>query len=280
MGQSPGWRKLMSNAQHPKQLLLKEKAILFKDYVQPYHFLSRTNERPNSSLESIYGSTVGSGAAKSDQHSSPSRKIKRSYEPNGHTSSLQSRKKLNSTRESPIETQSSISSEVIEKEARKRAPNILLKKKDLEESVIPGNLGDAHSMEWDPYLDNKHQKSKNRRKKRHFSPINEEGEESMEPKTSIEAQIGSDDSQYSSSDTSYPDSVTRSEGEYTDKEISQPTSSDKKHSELTSSPKTLEKGGKARFPRHSLGDQEKDLGPRDARGGEFKLRGSEYLSNR
>lgn len=60
-------------------MLLKEKALLFKDYVQPYHFLSHEKGRPETSSESLYGSSFsGCPTAKSD-HSPIKRK--RSYLP-------------------------------------------------------------------------------------------------------------------------------------------------------------------------------------------------------
>ena len=60
-------------------MLLKEKALLFKDYVQPYHFLSHEKGRPETSSESIYGSSFsGCPTAKSDN--SPIKR-KRSYLP-------------------------------------------------------------------------------------------------------------------------------------------------------------------------------------------------------
>jgi len=243
-GQSPGWRKLMSHAHHPKQILLKEKALLFKDYVQPYHFLSE-KEPPNTSVESIYGSTVtsypqtaNSEVSSAGRNLSPKRK--RSYEPKNRrdrTSPVLKDRLVSKAR--PDVTKQTDSSDTSPDVVRKDIPPKLKNKpvglaKPVDEKVkgnevIASQMTEATSMEWDPYLENKNKMNKKGggkpgaggsppRRKRNISPISEEDEGNLTAKLSTENLADKSDNPDSplDSETSYMDSVsgsTRTESE-------------------------------------------------------------------
>ena len=218
----------MSHAHHPKQILLKEKALLFKDYVQPYHFLSE-KDPPNTSVESIYGSTIASfpqtvnSDAGSGKFLSPRRK--RNFEPlnNRRRASPVQKERINTKDQETLQTHANYSSDPTGKgftssSELKRKPASVTKpveERMVEKQVMPSQMTEATSMEWDPYLESKQKLKKSKtsppRTRRNISPISEEDEDNLPPKVSTEVIAGSDaPTSPVSSETSYIESVTSS----------------------------------------------------------------------
>ena len=212
----------MSNAQRPENSLMKEKAMLFSDYHQPYHFLTQEKEKPDTSVESLYGSTADS-KPESYRATTPSRK-KRSYSP-------RHRKDKNSPKSRDfVHAISSLSSMNGDKTPPKVHPfkdnlgsdhltNKTLKSRSRksENDIVPSNLTETTSMEWDPYLEQQQRKKQLRekaQKKRNFSPIDEE-EEPTKPNSGVKQQVFALDSSMSS-DASNPDSGANSAGNGTE----------------------------------------------------------------
>lgn len=201
-------------------MLTKEKAMLFKDYVQPYNFMSRS-ERPNTSNESIYGSTFNStypGTTKSVTDSTmvqttPSKQsiVKRTYQPKQIERPVIVPKVVQTVEQARSLPESSDSSpETIHREPTKpkktyfnddKSPvndNVL----SMENHVMPSNLTEATSMEWDPFTDGGRKSGGGRRgksiplRRRNISPISEAEEDEnnkslTQPGTSLEAHQGS-----------------------------------------------------------------------------------------
>lgn len=255
-------------------MLLREKALLFKDYVQPYHFLTKEKERPDTSAESIYGSTVTSYPNTSEPSTQTTPRRKRSYQPRPKREKSPLPKSIyNDKNRTPEKSDSSESSpESTRREPyrlRRRPPNsdddspISDRRND---RVMPTNLNEATSMEWDPYLENKQKtgnrrnKANARRRRRNISPISEEDEDNNKPTTSIDAQNGSDVIDSASSEgSSYTESAPNSERTITSSDIRSPnTTRGQTTTDFNSTTQTSGKTGTTRSPTSSTEDSSRD----------------------
>ena len=193
---------------------MREKALLFSDYHQPYNFLTHVKERPNTSLESVYGGSdvaLPRSSASSSSQSDPlaSRRVR--PDPRGRAMDDSVRPRT-SAHGGPKEKRNSyppLNKKVEEKPVR----NAPLKTNGKRQgpiknggNVMPKNLSEsgATSMEWDPYFLNtkKNEEDKRRlerkasKKSRNISPISEENTQDPEedqPVDSVVPQVGSDD---------------------------------------------------------------------------------------
>lgn len=273
-GNSPGWRKLMSNAQHPKNMLLREKALLFKDYIQPYHFLSSDKKKPDTSAESIYGSTVEPYPNETESSSQIIPRHKRSYQPKVRRASpvpgniYSDKDKL--ARKNTLDSSP---------DSFKREPHRLRRKpphsnddspisERRRDNAIPSNMAEATSMEWDPYLENR-QKGKNKRskptprRKRNISPISEEDE--GKPTTSIDAQNGSDGSASTTEGSTYTESNPTSAKTNTEDSTDIHSPVGRKGqitTDVSSSTSTSDKGGNTPSRSRSLSTEDSPCDPR------------------
>eukprot|EP00795_Rhopilema_esculentum_P013425 gene13425-4294_t len=214
---SPGWLKLKSNAEHQDDNLMREKALLFSDYHQPYNFLTHVKERPNTSLESVYGGSdvaLPKSSASSSSPSDPlaSRRVR--PDPGGRPLDDSVRPRT-SAYGGPKEKRNSyppLNKKVEEKPVRNPPVKANGKRQGPIKNggnVMPKNLSEsgATSMEWDPYFLNtkKNEEDKRRlernasnarKKSRNISPISEENTQDPEedqPVDSVVPQVGSDD---------------------------------------------------------------------------------------
>eukprot|EP00794_Sanderia_malayensis_P017447 gene17447-19192_t len=234
-GQSPGWLKLKSHADHTDEMLMKEKALLFSDYHQPYHFLQKDMERPNTSLESNYGGSDLSVPPKTSSSSSSAPKDENLAMPRP------SKRPDHRQPKYPYPKQNRPKAPLNNEPAKKSPPRDVRKKevplqKPADRSSGPnrkrngtksGTTGPKPSpdatppsgMEWDPYYLNtkKNEEDKKKldkklngakKKSRNISPISEES--TLGPETdpqavdSLAPQAGSDIEPGPVSESIYP----------------------------------------------------------------------------
>jgi len=207
---APGWRKLRSHAHHPKELLMKEKALLFKDYIQPYNFTSSDTRPPDTSRESIFGSTIVPSTVNPESQNiatpekiSPRLIQKRQYEPLSQQQPPNQiipkniSKTMSALPASLLTDDGSTDSspETIHREPSKPMFHKPYNPDNIDRQVMPNNLTQASSMEWDPFIDNKNpQRRGNKgipRRRKIVSPIDEGDEEEQKPATSMEVHAGS-----------------------------------------------------------------------------------------
>ena len=227
---SPGWLKLKSNAEHHEDILMREKALLFSDYHQPFNFLYHEKEKPNTSLESVYGGSsvapLQSSSSSSKPEAAPSRRGRTESGRRPADDSIHPRAKI---QEGPNSKRNSYppSSRKANEIPAKKTPLKLNSKQNIPNkingNVMPRNLAEtgSTSMEWDPYYLNTKKKEEDkkklerkssnpRRKSRNISPISEEdtGEQSIEqPLGSLVPNVGSDEGAsdvVAASGSSYP----------------------------------------------------------------------------
>ena len=221
----------MNNAKHPENTLTREKALLFSDYHQPYHFLSHEKEKPNTSIESVYGGSDAPsprpGPSKSGDMTPGSKR--RRLEPArkdrtpptrdkpGPGGPVRSRPSARprvtdiSWEPTPGPSRDNLQKKDSPRDKNKDDPKNKSKPDKKKSEPIKQNLSEATSMEWDPYLGTKKKEEERKRlekkaeadskKKRNISPITEEPSEAK--RTSVEPQIGSENNA-SPSDASYP----------------------------------------------------------------------------
>ncbi len=207
---------------------MREKALLFSDYHQPYNFLTHEKERPNTSLESVYGGSdvpvpkpsSSSSSAKEDNthplrtkppdHGPPNKPSPRDRRPkapsNGHRADKTPPRDVR-RKEIPLQRDD-------------RGPN---RKRSAPTAGAPESKGTPETthptnMEWDPYYLNtkKNEEEKNkpnkkqngaRKKSRNISPISEEsslGQETDGPIDSVAPQAGSEFEPGPVSESIYP----------------------------------------------------------------------------
>jgi len=218
---APGWRKLRSHAHHPHEILMKEKALLFKDYIQPYNFTSNDNNKlPETSRESLFGSTAVSsaypeGPASKSTTDDPYTKSpvppvkKRNYEPPQAGRPVAKPRNvrlmhavprgLNGTDGSPESSPETIHREPAKNKKTYFNDGVSPINDDVpDSSVMPNNVtGPTNSMDWDPFIESgKNKKGGNKmipRRRRNISPISEgDEEENVKPATSLEVHAGSE----------------------------------------------------------------------------------------
>lgn len=211
---------------------MREKALLFSDYHQSYNFLYHEKEKPNTSLESVYG---GSDVAPPKSSSSSSSKPE-TFQPRRSRPETGRRPMDDSVKPKPPVEQGSDSKrnsyppsgkKIQENLSKKAPPPRLNAKQNLPNktngNIMPKNLTEtgSTSMEWDPYylntkkneeekrrLERKHSNSK--RRSRNISPISEEdtGEQEIDqPVESLVPNVGSDEGMSDAapvSDSIYP----------------------------------------------------------------------------
>ena len=200
---------------------MKEKALLFKDYIQPYNFASNDNNKlPDTSRESLFGSTaVSSGypmgpASKSisddpyTKSPAPVPVTKRNYEPpRAVEKPIAKPKNVRPIQAIPrgltmTDGSSDSSPETIHREPAKNKRTYFndgvspINDNVPGSDVMPSNLtGPATSMEWDPFEPGKGRRGNKMipRRRRNISPISEgDEEENVKPFTSLEAHAGSE----------------------------------------------------------------------------------------
>ena len=204
---APGWRKLRSHAHHPEELLMREKALLFKDYIQPYNFAS---SELKTSQESVFGSTNCSSSntnhiSSANMNSSMSSNSMSALESSKY---LQKRQyQLPQVKQSKIVAKhahpvSSVPSSLLSGDgSAESSPETIHREPQQQHARSPYNsrtyqLG---SMEWDPFIDAKNNANSKKGSKgiscrrKIVSPISE-GDENVSAEkhgTSIEANDGS-----------------------------------------------------------------------------------------
>jgi len=216
---SPGWLKLKSNAEHQDDFLMREKALLFSDYHQPFNFLYHEKEKPNTSLESVYGGSdfvpPKSSSSSSKQEPAPLRRARPESGRRPVDDSVRPRVPAEEGPRSKRNSYPPSNRKTNEVPVKKPPPklnskqNTTNKKNGNNGSIMPKNLTEtgSTSMEWDPYYLNTKKKeeeknrlerkpSNSRRRSRNISPISEE--DTAEPSTdkpleSLVPNVGSDE---------------------------------------------------------------------------------------
>ena len=214
---APGWRKLRSHAHHPEELLMREKALLFKDYIQPYNFASSELKPPETSRESLFGSTNGSSAninsanvhisSSDNMNSSSSANMNSSMSASESSRYLQKRQyHIQQVKQSKIVVKhvhpvSSVPSSLLSGDGSAESSPETIHREPEQYARSPYNnkTYQPGSMEWDPFIDAKNNATSKKASKgiscrrKIVSPISEGDENVSSEKhgTSLEANDGS-----------------------------------------------------------------------------------------
>ena len=186
---------------------MREKAMLFKDYIQPYNFASSEVKPPETSRESLFGSTNASSANPNNFNSTTASESPRFLQKYNYRLPPVKQKNIVPMHVQPVSSVPSSmlsadgstesSPETIHREPQQQSGNPYSRYPSNKN--MPNNLTQPSSMDWDPFIDAKNNGNNKRgargipRRRKIVSPISEgnEDESSGKQGNSLEAIDGS-----------------------------------------------------------------------------------------